>query len=276
MRDPSRPIIRWFGGKWHLAPWIISHFPDHRIYVEPFGGAGSVLLRKRRSYSEVYNDLDRSVVALFRILRSDRAGELVAAIELTPFAREEFEAADLASAPDDLELARRLMVRANMGFGSNSANQSSGFRNNANRLHTVPANDWRNLPGKMPAIIERLRGVVIECAPALDLIERFDGESTLFYCDPPYLAETRSRGNDYAHEMTDADHSEFLAAANAAVGMVLISGYSSTLYQETLVGWARHERKAFADGTRERREILWVNPAASTAMAQGDLFGPAQ
>jgi DNA adenine methylase len=273
MKNPSRPIIRWFGGKWMLAPWIISHFPDHRIYVEPFGGAASVLLRKRRSYSEVYNDLDQSVVALFRVLRSDRASDLVAAIELTPFSRKEFEAAYLDGAPNDLELARRLMVRANMGFGSNSANQSSGFRNNANRSGTVPARDWRNLPRQMPAIIERLRGVVIDCAPALSVIKRFDGERTLFYCDPPYLAETRGRGNDYAHEMTDADHSEFLAAVKAAVGMVLISGYSSTLYDEALAGWARHVRKAFADGTRERQEILWVNPAATAAMTQGDLFG---
>ena len=84
-----RPLLRYHGGKWLLAPWIISHFPAHRVYVEPFGGAASVLIRKERSYAEVYNDLDSEVVNLFRVLRA-QPDDLVHAIELTPFARDEF------------------------------------------------------------------------------------------------------------------------------------------------------------------------------------------
>ena len=90
---PTRPVLRWHGGKWLLAPWIIGHFSEHRVYVEPFGGAGSVLMRKPRCYAEVWNDLDGEVVNLFRVLRSARAQELVDVIRLTPFARDEFVAA---------------------------------------------------------------------------------------------------------------------------------------------------------------------------------------
>lgn len=67
---PTRPVLRWHGGKWVLAPWIIGHFPPHRIYTEAFGGGASILMRKARAYSEVYNDLDEDVVNIFRVLRS--------------------------------------------------------------------------------------------------------------------------------------------------------------------------------------------------------------
>src|SRR5262245_32094368 len=81
----ERPVLRWHGGKWLLADWIISHFPRHRIYTEVFGGAGSVLIRKPRCYAEVYNDLNRDVVNLFRVLRDSRhAKDLEHALRLTP------------------------------------------------------------------------------------------------------------------------------------------------------------------------------------------------
>jgi DNA adenine methylase len=274
MAEPSRPVLRWHGGKWLLAPWIIAHLPPHRIYVEPFGGAASVLLRKPRAYAEVYNDLDSELVNLFRVLRGPLAGQLVEQLRLTPFARAEFVAA-YEQSDDQVESARRMIVRAFMGFGSSAAmGRSTGFRANSNRSGTTPAHDWANYPDFLPLIIDRLAGVVIEQIDATALMQRHDGPETLHYVDPPYVHETRSGGNPYCakhkyrFEMDDAAHAALLGALRDLKGMVVLSGYPHAAYDAALPGWHRVEREALADGARERVEVLWINPSASAALAR--------
>ena len=266
----SRPALRWHGGKWLLAPWIISHFPAHRIYVEPFGGAASVLIRKERSYAEVYNDLDSDAVNLFRVLRSDRADELIAHLRLTPFARDEFvEAYEPTECP--VERARRLVIRSFMGFGSNGHNKLTGFRANSNRSGTTPSHDWQNYPDSLAAIVERFSGVTVENKDAMAVMNQHDGRETLHYVDPPYLPETRDKGGDYAHEMTRGDHHLLLTFLRGLNGMVIVSGYPSDIYDNALHDWRRIEKAALADGARSRTEVLWLNPAAANAV-QADLF----
>lgn len=254
----SRPVLRWHGGKWLLAPWIIEHFPAHRVYVEPFGGAASVLMRKPRSYAEIYNDLDDEVVNLFRVLRSDRAADLAEMLRLTPFSSSEFFAA-YECGGDDVERARRTVVRSFMGFGSNAIHRRSGFRSNSNRSGTTPARDWVNYPEALMAVVERLRGVVVLSRDAREVMEAHDGADTLHYIDPPYVADTRDAGSDYAHEMTDDQHQNLLRFVRALKGRVVISGYPHKLYDDGLHDWRRVERKALADGARERVEVLWMN-----------------
>lgn len=255
----ARPALRYHGGKWMLAPWIIQHFPPHRIYVEPYGGGASVLLRKARSYAEVYNDLDGEIVNLFRVLR-DQGKELKRLVELTPYAREEFiqsyEPTDC-----DLERARRTLVRAAMGFGSASASgKSTGFRSDSNRSGTTPAHDWMNYPDTMRLVVERLRGVVIENKDALEVMKRMDREDALHYVDPPYVRSTRnSSGNSYRFEMSDDDHRTLAETLASLKGKVVLSGYPSPLYDELYRTWHHVTKAACANGRSKRTEILWCN-----------------
>ena len=257
--SPRRPVLRWHGGKWNLAPWIIGHFPAHRCYVEPFGGAASVLLRKPRSYAEVYNDLDGDAVNLFRVLRSERAAELVEAVRLTPFAREEFASA-YDPADDDVERARRLIVRSFMGFGSNGHNRLTGFRANSNRSGTTPARDWANYPEALARTVDRLNGVVIENRDASEVMAAHDTPQTLHYVDPPYVMDTRAdEGRDYAHELSDDDHISLLRFLRTLQGTVILSGYPHEMYDAELADRRRIERPALADNAKPRTEVLWIN-----------------
>lgn len=276
----ERPALRWHGGKWLLAPWIISHFPKHRAYVEPYGGAASVLIRKPRSYAEVYNDLDSGVVNLFRVLRdTDLALKLVEQLKLTPFARAEFiEAYEPSN--DPVEFARRLVIRSFMGFGSDGHNplHPTGFRANSNRSGTTPAHDWANYPPALVQLIERWRGVVVENRPAIQVMQQHDGAETLHYVDPPYIHETRSAkkragglAHAYQHEMTDAEHSDLLSVLASLEGYVVLSGYAHPLYDSALKGWRRVTKAALADGANKRIEVLWINPRAAAEL-QPTLF----
>lgn len=261
MTTPRRPVVRYHGGKWILAPWIISFFPEHRVYVEPFGGGASVLMRKPRSYAEVYNDLDAEIVNVFRVLRDEAtSARLCELLRLTPFARADFVESYEPSS-DPTEQARRTITRSFMGFGSNAHNKKTGFRSNSNRSGTTPAHDWANYPQNIRAFCERLAGVVIESKPATGLLDTHDSAQTLFYVDPPYVFASRGKGTDYSHEMTDDDHRALAASLHSVAGMVVLSGYPSDLYVELYSDWQRHERAHLADGAAKRTEVVWLNPA---------------
>lgn len=266
----KRPIVRYHGGKWRLAPWILRHIPEHRVYVEPYGGGGSVLLQKPRSYAEIYNDLDGEIVNLFRVAR-DNGETLARAVELTPFAREEFAQAYEPDG-DPLEQARRTLVRAFMGFSSAGASgQMTGFRANSNRIGTTPAHDWMNFPDHLRAVVQRLRGVVIENRSAIDVMLHQDCEDAVHYVDPPYVHQTRhmrERSQAYRHEMSDEQHRELAGVLASLRGAVVVSGYRCPLYDELFAGWTRVDSSAHADGARYRVESLWISRTA----LQGVLF----
>jgi len=281
MNKPTRPVLRYHGGKFRLAPWILQFAPQHKVYVEPYGGAASVLMLKDRAHAEVYNDMDDELCNLFAVMR-DQGDELRDKLTMTPYSRTEFLQSYVRHA-DPVEQARRTIVRSFMGFGGAAASgKKTGFRSNSSRSHTTPAHDWVNYPSCMDAMIERLRGVTLENQPALDTIASHDAATTLIYADPPYPHSTRGRMATqpkyrdycgYRYEMDDADHVELACALHQVRGMVIVSGYACPLYdRELFAGWERHERRALADGARHRTEVVWLNQACSEALHQYGLF----
>lgn len=283
MTNVTRPALRYHGGKFRLAPWLLQFFPPHTVYTEAFGGAAGVLLQKARSHGEVYNDLDGDVVNFFRQLRDPIArAHLEVAIRETPYARAEFEEAWLPT-DDDLERARRLCIRAQMGFGSAGATKgTTGLRVDLKRRFTTAQQDWASYPGAIAAAGARFAGVLIENRPAIDVLQQHDGPDTLHFVDPPYVFETRvmRKGGGYRHELTNEDHVELLAVLAELQGMVVLCGYASELYEEALEGGRRFEtqsRISASRGTVLRTEVAWLNPACSAALerSRGGLFATA-
>lgn len=279
MNQVTKPVLRYHGAKFRLASWIIGFFPPHACYVEPFGGAAGVLLQKPRAYAEVYNDLDGDVANFFRVLRApDTRAQLIEAVTLTPYHRDEFELA-WEPANDPIESARRLCIRAQMGFGSAGATKSAtGFRIDTKREYGTAQQLWAYYPSALADAGQRLTGVLVENRQAIEVMKMHDGPQTLHFVDPPYLHSTRVMSGSeryYRHEMTDEDHLALIQALHELEGMVVLSGYSSDLYASSLVDWETRStdaRIAAGRGAAIRQEVVWLNPACSRALQGTGLF----
>ncbi len=260
MSNVSAPALRYYGGKWRIAPAIIGYFPPHYCYCEPYGGGASVLLQKEPAQSEVYNDIESEVVNFFRVLR-ERPDEFIRAINLTPYSREEF---DLAYAPadDPIESARRFYILIWQQRHGAKGKWRGGWRFTV----TTPRSqiDQWTRTDHLWQIVARLKQVQIEHDDALNVIARYDAPETLFYVDPPYVQNTRGerwRSNGYRHEMDDDAHRQLADALHQVVGMVVLSGYAGTLYDK-LYDWQQMQLAAVDNAGNTCAEVLWINERA--------------
>lgn len=253
-----KALIKYPGSKWGLAGWIISHFPAHHSYLEPYFGSGAVLFQKPRSRIETVNDRDGDVVNLFEWIKRDPE-RLAYEIYYTPYARQVYEEAFAARPEDSLGRAVNFYIRCNMGHGFRTNGEKVGWKNDVQgRERAYAARDWCSLPEKIITAADRLRGVQIEHMDALELIVRFNFENVLIYCDPPYVLSTR-HGKQYKCEMSDTDHIRLLELLLQHKGSVMISGYDSDLYNQMLAGWYKERQVVYSQAASQKQEVIWMN-----------------
>ncbi len=266
--------------------------PPHLHYVEPFFGGGGILLARDsnrdwmsvdgkqklpaalKGCSEVANDLHGELINFWRVLQNrDAFKEFQERIELTPFSADEFEGAKAKSACDNVassgtnvERAVRFFILARQSRQGLMKDFATLSRNRTRSNINEQVSAYLNVVEGLPDVHQRLRNVVILNQSAVDVIRKQDGENTLFYCDPPYVHETRSTTGEYKFEMTQDQHRELLDVLASIEGKFMLSGYPSELYQEWEVrhGWKRHDylidNKAAAGKVKEKKtECLWCN-----------------
>lgn len=268
----SGPVL-WFGGKGHLASWIVSHLPPHTTYVEPYGGAGAVLFTKQPAPIEVWNDLHGDLTNLFGVIRSDGYERLQAEASAILHSRPEYEHAVDLLASDERDPHKRALaffVAMNQGFGGTYPTLGRWSKSKGQRLSGGMGNNtaqwWRKV-GFIDSWHERLASVQIENRDALDVMRDYDGPTTTHYLDPPYPGEKRPWSlNAYRHELTDAHHKKMVDLILRLDGHVVLSGYDTEIYRPlTEAGWRSIEREVHARGAgnkggKARTEVLWVKP----------------
>jgi len=225
-----------------------------------------VLINREPSPVETYNDIHGDVVNFFRVLREQK-DELIEAIGLTPFSRAEFEKAitEPTDRLSDLERARRFYVLARQVRTGLAQKASIGrwahclLTSRAGMAGAVSR--WLGAVEDLPHIAQRLLRVQIENAPAIEVINRYDSEETLFYCDPPYPHQSRGDANAYANEMTDNQHRELAEVLHKVKGKVALSSYKCSLMDELYGDWdfVEAKEKIIHSVKTTRTEVLWVN-----------------
>lgn len=267
-RRRHRIVFGWYGGKFSHLGWLLQLLPECHHYCEPFAGSGAVLINREASPVETYNDIDGDVVNFFRALR-DHHEELIRAIALTPFSREEYHLAVCGNTSDisDVERARRFYIKArqarsglaqtaSLGRWANCKDASSGGMSNV-------VSRWIGGASALDDIAQRLIRVQIENRPAVDVIRLYDSPKTLFYCDPPYLHATRGDAKAYAFEMDDSQHREFSEVVDECQGKVAVSGYDHPLMDELFKPgrWFKTKslEKTINSTKGKRSEVIWTN-----------------
>ena len=256
--ETIKPILKYPGAKWNMASWIVSFFPAHKHYIEPFAGSAAVFFSKPPEQHEVLNDLNEHIVNFFTVLRT-RSEDLARAIMLTPFSEAEYNRIERnLSEGDELERARRFVTQSWQSHGG-TIYQVSGWKHNGLKGNVYPSKLWKKIPGRLMVAAERLQNAEIRCKPALDIIRYYNTPDCLLYVDPPYHLDTRSR-KYYSHEMTNQDHVELLEALREHKGIIVLSGYAHPLYEEMLTGgWERFEMPSLTEHGNIRNEVLWIN-----------------
>lgn len=256
----------WYGGKYSHLSWLLPLLPECNHYCEPFGGSAAVLINRKPSPVETYNDLDSEVVNFFKVLREEK-DKLIESIVLTPFSREEFVKAIYTPKEtiSDLERARYFYIRARQARTGLAQTASPGrwatCRDTSRRGMGGAVSRWLGGYYDLIEIASRLIRVQIDNRPAIDVINAYDSKDTLFYCDPPYPHESRGDSKAYSFELTDQEHRELARTLHNVKGKVAVSGYVCELMQELYGDWRRieapprlcHSVKAI------RQEALWVN-----------------
>lgn len=256
----------WYGGKYSHLDFILPNLPEDAVhFCDVFGGSAAILINRKPAQIETYNDIDSELVNFFETLRN-QGPELIKAISLTPFSREELiKACRPEPNLSKLERARRFYVRARQTRTGLAQTSSEGrwahciLTSRAGMAGAVSR--WLGAIDGLPEIVQRLQRVQIENAPAVEIIERYDTEDTLFYLDPPYVHESRNDSNAYGHEMTDAEHIELANLLNSIRGRAAVSGYRTKLYDMLFSDWNRIDApiKTCNSSKGKRQESLWLN-----------------
>lgn len=259
MRSP----IKYFGGKIYMYDELKKHFPkdfEELVFIDGFGGGGSVLFSKEPIGVEIYNDLDQNLYNLFKVLSDKRLFmEFKEKLDLLPYSRDfrsEFKK-KLKEEYDKLSEVERAVFYFYLNRTSYNGNGSFVTSINSRRNMSKSVSDYLSMVDYLPEIHQRISRVIIERLDICELLKKYNCEKIFFYLDPPYVWSSRKSKARYCCDMTDDQHKEMLNIILNHKAKFLISGYDNSIYNIlTENGWKKYQ---FKSPLSDSVETIWYN-----------------
>jgi DNA adenine methylase len=257
----ARSPLIWFGGKGRVANRIIELMSDHKVYVEPFGGAAHVIAQKPPSKNEIYNDIDGNLVNFLMTVREDTQS-FIKSVESLPYSRELYEKwkVEPLHELDNFERAVRFFYlnRSGISGGNNENRARTGWRHSVSASQN-PARGYHGAIAAIESFAERMKNVMIEKQDFREIITKYDSPDTLFYVDPPYIG----REKYYAGGFTEQDHRDLAKLLSGIQGKVIVSYYEDPLLLDIYPNWHRTTfqtmKQAGIRNSVESEELLLMN-----------------
>jgi len=277
-------VLHWAGGKGRQLDYLLPLIPVTRLYVEPFGGGGSVLLNRPRSEIEVYNDLDGELVNLFAVLQDDDSyRRFRRTVALVPYSRAGFEASlHRVRNPVETDMVRRAVDFYTVLNQSVSGKRLASVGDWSRNRTVNNADNWFRRQEGLVMVHERIRNVQLESRDAIDIVHQWDTADTTFYLDPPYVLETRGRNRYYAVEPGDEYHRQLVEVLLSVKGAVVLSGYDHPIYGDLVgAGWYTDSygqtttmdiAESLRGGVKGRVEVVYRNRRAADYAMKRPLF----
>lgn len=250
-----------------MASWLAGKIPPHRLYCEPFCGAGHLLFGKQPSPVEVFNDVDKHLISFFRAIQEPGKRQILAErLAFMPYSRSlwneirsQWKAGNIPG--DEVERVSQWFFLNRTCFGGDQRRGGFAVPSVTGRN---PAQSYFNAIDGLEGIAGRLRGVTIECLDYADCIRRYDSPDTLFYADPPYLDTEGYYGKaNFAYE----GHHALAKLLHGVKGKAMITHYQDALYDELYQGWNKYTFESFKGSSKASSgepkpktvECLWTN-----------------
>lgn len=193
-------ILLRLGNKQRIAMDIQKYFPQHKIYVEPFFGAGGMFFNKPKVKHNIVNDLDADVFNLYQVVLNQKE-DLMELYKVTPYHSDLSKHWAKHKEYEPLKKAMRFLFLSNFVLNGRGYNLSYGAAACGRRT----TEDFKILLDKTFDLISGVQFMNVDFRKFFNNFQiRETEEQHFIYCDPPYLGT----GDNYSHSFTEQDSSD--------------------------------------------------------------------